>query len=53
MANGYRFYDYIENNILKTIEINKDANWDNLVTINKEYIIPAVIFKKELIERYK
>lgn len=53
MANGYRFYDYIENNILKTIEINNDANWDNLVTINKEYIIPAVIFKKELIERYK
>ena len=53
MAYGYRFYDYIENNTLKTIEINKDANWNNLVTINKEYIIPAEIFKKELIERYK
>lgn len=53
MAEGYRFYDYIENNILKTIEINKDANWNNFVTINKEYILPGKEFKKELIERYK
>lgn len=53
MADGYRFYDYIENNILKTIEINKDANWNHFVTINKEYVLPAEVFKKELIERYK
>lgn len=48
-----RFYDYIENNILKTIEINKDANWNNIVTINKKYIVPGKEFKKALIERYK
>ena len=53
MAEGYRFYDYIENNILKTIEINKDANWNNIVTINKKYVLPGEQFKKELIERYE
>lgn len=53
MADGYRFYDYIENNILKTLEINKDANWNNFVTINKEYVLPGEVFRKELIERYK
>lgn len=53
MANGYRFYDYIENNILNTIEINKDANWNHFVIIDKKYILPGEVFKKELIERYK
>ena len=53
MADGYRFYDYIENNILNTIEINKDANWNHLVIIDKKYILPGEVFKKELIERYK
>ena len=53
MEDGYRFYDYIENNILKTIEINKDANWNHFVLIGKEYILPGEVFKKELIERYK
>lgn len=53
MADGYRFYDYIENNILNTIEINKDANWNHFVIIDKKYILPGEVFKKELIERYK
>ena len=55
--NGYRFYDYIENNVLNTMKINYEANWENLVTLNKkgkkEYILPAEEFKKELIDRYK
>ena len=50
---GERFYEYIDNNILKTLDINKDANWNNLVTINKKYIVPGKEFKRALIERYK
>ena len=54
---GYRFYDYIDKNILNTIKINKDFNWNNLTTktINgkKEYIFPAEYFRELLIERYK
>lgn len=53
MSEGYRFYDYIEDNILKTIKINKDANWEHFITINKEYVLPAELFEKELFERYK
>ena len=52
---GYRFYDYIENGILKTREINKKANWDNILSIKingkVEYIYPAEYFKKLLLER--
>ena len=52
---GYRFYDYIENGILKTRKINKKANWDNLLSIKingkVEYIYPAEYFKKLLLER--
>ena len=54
---GYRFYDYIKNNILNSKRINNDFNWDNLTTatINgkKEYVYPAEYFRKLLIERYK
>lgn len=54
---GYRFYDYIDKNILNTIKINKDFNWKNLTTkiINgkKEYIYPAEYFRELLIERYE
>ena len=53
----YRFYDYIENNVLKTIEINKNVNFDNLLTANingkKEYVVPAKYFKKLLINYYE
>ena len=29
---GYRFYDYIKNNILNSKKINNDFNWNNLTT---------------------
>lgn len=52
---GYCFYDYIEKGILKTREINKKANWDNILSIKLngkvEYIYPAEYFKKLLSER--
>ena len=52
---GYRFYGYIENGILKTREINKKANWDNILSIKingkVEYIYPAEYLKKLLVER--
>ena len=54
---GYRFYDYIKNNILNSKQINTDFNWDNLttVTINgkKSFIYPAEYFRKLIIKRYK
>ena len=53
---GYRFYEYIDKNILNTIKINKDFNWNNLTTKNingkKEYIYPAEYFRDLLIKRY-
>ena len=53
---GYRFYEYIDKNILNTIKINKDFNWNNLTTKNingkKEYIYPAEYFRELLIDRY-
>lgn len=54
---GYRFYKYIDKNILNTIKINKDFNWNNLTTKNingkKEYIYPAEYFRRLLIDRYE
>lgn len=53
---GYRFYDFIENGILKTVEINKQANFNFVVsdTIDgkKDYIFPGKRFKTLLVERY-
>ena len=53
----YRFYDYIENNTLKTIEINKDVNFHNLLTVKingkREYIVPGEYFKELLTNYYK
>ncbi len=53
---GYRFYEYIDKNILNTIKINKDFNWNYLTTKNidgkKEYIYPAEYFRELLINRY-
>ena len=55
--NGYAFYDYIENGILKSKEINKKFNWKELTTqiINgkKDYIYPAEYFRELLLNRYK
>ena len=54
--NGYAFYDYIENGILKSKEINKKFNWKELTTqiINgkKDYIYPAEYFRELLLNRY-
>lgn len=54
-ADGYRFYKYIEKGVLKTKEINKDVNWNYLVSIKnnekRDYIYPAEYFKKLLLER--
>lgn len=54
---GYVFYDYIENGILKSKEINKKFNWKMLTTqiINgkKDYVYPAEYFRDLLINRYK
>ena len=54
--NGYAFYDYIENGILKSKEINKKFNWNELTTqiINgkKDYIYPAEYFRELLLNRY-
>lgn len=53
---GYAFYDYIENGILKSKEINKKFNWKMLTTqiINgkKDYVYPAEYFRELLINRY-
>lgn len=53
---GYRFYEYIDKNILNTIKINNDFNWNYLTTKNingkKEYIYPAEYFRELLIEKY-
>lgn len=53
---GNSFYEYIDKNILKSVEINKDFNWKYLTSKNidgkKEYIYPAEYFKELLINRY-
>lgn len=30
---GYRFYEYIQDNVLNSKKINKDFNWKNLTTV--------------------
>ena len=51
------FHEYIDNNVLKTIDINKDANWDNIMNVykngKKEYVVPGKYFKELLIDFYK
>lgn len=55
--NGYRFYKYIQGNVLNSKRINKDFNWKNLTTVmvngKKDYEYPAEIFRKLLVDRYK
>lgn len=54
---GYRFYEYIKDNVLNSKRINKDFNWKNLTTVmvngKKDYEYPAEIFRKLLVDRYK
>lgn len=51
------FHEYINNNVLKTIDINKDVNWNNIMNIyingKKEYVVPGKYFKELLIDFYK
>lgn len=51
------FHEYIDNNVLKTIDINKDVNWNNIMNIyingKKEYVVPGKYFKELLIDFYK
>lgn len=53
---GYRFYDYIDNGILRTLQINHDVNFDWLVTktINgkTDYTYPGKFFRELMIQRY-
>jgi hypothetical protein len=55
-ADGYAFYDYIENGILQTRKINFDVNfnWYVTQTINgkSEYILSGERFKDLLLKRY-
>lgn len=54
---GYRFYEYIQDNVLNSKKINKDFNWKNLTTVRvskkKDYEYPAEIFRRLLIGRYE
>ena len=53
---GYRFYDYIENGILKTRQINEEVNTTWLVTQKIDgkttYFYPKERFRDLLRERY-
>ena len=54
---GYRFYEFIENNILQTRKINKLVNFDwiisNRIDGKKDYNFAGERFKQLLKERYK
>ena len=54
---GYRFYEYIDKNILNSKKINREFNCEHLITkkINGKtaYVYPFEYFRKLLIERYK
>lgn len=53
---GNLFYDYIENGILKTRQINKDFNWKQIASIKNDkkinYIFPAEYFRELLFQMY-
>ncbi len=54
---GNNFYEYIDKNILKSVEINKDFNWKYLsskvINGKKDYIYPAEYFRELLLEKYE
>lgn len=57
LADGYRLYDFIENGILKTRELNRKINKDYLVTEKidgrTQYCYPAEKFAELLKDYYK
>lgn len=54
---GYIFYEYINNGVLNTIQINKDVNFNYLVTQKRSgkivYFLPGDRFRELINERYK
>lgn len=56
LEDGYRLYDFIEDGILHTINLNKHFNFSHIVGKNsdgkKDYIVPGEEFKKMLSKRY-
>lgn len=54
--NGRRFYDFVENGVLKTSEINKTFNreWPVRVTVDDkiEEFVPADKFRELIVERF-
>lgn len=54
---GYRFYDFIEDGILHTIEINREMNFNWILTqkVNgkTEYFEPGERFRELLLQRYE
>lgn len=57
LDDGYRLYDYIENNVLHTKKLNRFINKDYPVSTKKDgkdgYFYPAERFEQLLKERYK
>ena len=52
---GERFWDYVKNNILSTIQLNHDVNFEHLVTyraIGKDYYCPGEFFRELVLARY-
>ncbi|QQK08417.1 DUF6933 domain-containing protein [Miniphocaeibacter halophilus] len=53
---GYRFFDFIEEGILNSIEINRQVNFDWIFSLKinekKEYIYAGEKFRELLLERY-
>ncbi len=53
---GDRFYEYIQDGILQTKKINRDVNFDYVVTMKvngkSQYIFPGEEFRKQLVERF-
>lgn len=54
---GYRFYDFIEDGVLHTIEINREMNFNWILTqkVNgkTEYFEPGERFRELLLQRYE
>lgn len=55
-ADGYRFYDYIRDNILHTLEINHDVNFDWMFTMKNsgktDYFLAGEKFRELVLGRY-
>lgn len=54
--NGYRFYDYIQDNVLHTIQINKDVNFEypasRKTDMGKDFFYRGKLFRELVTTRY-